>query len=203
MVQLDSIAAEMARRIQSADRRPVVALRKQLQSALPAPVLTHSLEALSYYIESCPVALREFATAAASRASEPLVEVARGLYEYLLEPHDLLPDDSNGVLGFLDDAWLIHNVAYRCIGSGLLAAEQFSVDWNRIAMADHFALHLFPAPVKTALEGLLAQYSNLVAHQMRPFQPAETEDYSTRGRTIDDYYYTIGGASYLSTRPVG
>lgn len=199
MVQFDAIVAEMARRIQSADRRPFVALRKQLQPALPAPVLTHSLEALSYYIESCPVTLREFAAAAASRASEPLLQVARGLYEYLLEPNDLLPDASNGVLGFLDDAWLIHNVSYRCTESGLLDAALFSVDWNRIAMADHFALHLFPPSVKTALDDILAQHSSLVAHQMRPFEPAETEDYSTRGRTMADYYYTIGGASYLST----
>ncbi|MNC89413.1 hypothetical protein D3C83_53470 [compost metagenome] len=69
-------------------------------------------------------------------------------------------------------------------------------------MADHFALHLFPPQVKSALAGLLAQHSNLVAHRMRPFEPAETEDYSTQGRTIDDYYYTIGGTAYLSTRPI-
>ena len=177
MVQFDPIIAEMARRIQSADRKPVVALRMQLQSALPAPVLTHSIEALSYYIDSCTVTLREFAVAAASRASEPLLQVAESLYQYLVEPHDLLPDASNGVLGFLDDAWLIQNVAYRCIESGLLAAGQFSVDWNRIAMADHFALHLFPPQVKSALDGLLAQHSSLAAHQMRPFEPPDTEDY--------------------------
>ena len=202
MQVFDTILEEMARRIQTADRKPLVALRMQLQSALPAPVLTHSIEALSYYIDSCPVTAREFAAAAASTVSEPLLQVARGLYQYLLEPHDLLPDTSNGVLGFLDDAWLIHNVAYRCIESGLLAAEQFSVDWNRIAMADHFALHLFPPQVKASLDAILAQQSHLVAHQMRAFEPAETEDYSTQGKTIDDYYYTIGGTSYLSTRPI-
>jgi uncharacterized membrane protein YkvA (DUF1232 family) len=202
MLQFEPIIVEMSRRIQTADRKPFVALRMQLQSALPAPVLTQSIEALSYYIEACPATLREFAVAAASTASEPLLQVAGGLYQYLVEPHDLLPDASNGVLGFLDDAWLIHNVAYRCIESGLLAAEQFSVDWNRIAMADHFALHLFPPQVKSALEGLLAQHASLVAHQMRAFEPAETEDYSTQGKTIDDYYYTIGGTSYLSTRPI-
>lgn len=202
MIQFDPIIAEMARRIQSADRKPMVALRMQLQSALPAPVLTHSIEALSYYIDSCTVTLREFAVAAASRASEPLLQAAGSLYQYLVEPHDLLPDASNGVLGFLDDAWLIQNVAYRCIESGLLSAGHFSVDWNRIAMADHFALHLFPPPVKSALDGLLAGHSSLAAHQMRPFEPPDTEDYSTQGRTIDDYYYTIGGTAYLSTRPI-
>jgi hypothetical protein len=48
----------------------------------------------------------------------------------------------------------------------------------------------------------VSQYANLLIHQMRPFEPADTEDYSNAGKTIDDYYYTIGGTSYLSTRPI-
>ena len=202
MFEFDPLVAQMARRIKAADRKPLVALRLQLQSALPAPVLTQSIEALTYYIDSSPETLREFASAAGASYSDSLVEVAAGLYRYLIEPHDLLPDASNGVLGFLDDAWLIHNVAYRCVASQLLGLQQFSVDWNRIAMADQFALHLFPPQVKATLDGILAQYSNLVTHQMRPFQPVDTEDYSTQGKTIDDYYYTIGGTAYLSTRPI-
>jgi uncharacterized membrane protein YkvA (DUF1232 family) len=202
MFEFDPVIGEMARRIKAADRRPLVALRLQLQSALPAPVLTQSIEALTYYIDSSPGTLREFASAAAASESDPLLQVAAGLYRYLVEPHDLLPDASNGVLGFLDDAWLIHNVAYRSVESQLLVLQQFSVDWNRIAMADQFALHLFPQQVKTALDGIVAQYSNLVTHRMRAFEPADTEDYSTQGKTIDDYYYTIGGTSYLSTRPI-
>ena len=202
MFEFDPLIGEMTRRIKAADRKPLVALRLQLQSALPAPVLTQSIEALTYYIDSCPQTLRDFASAAGASDSSSLVQVAAGLYQYLLEPHDLLPDASNGVLGFLDDAWLIHNVAYRCVESQLLGLQQFSVDWNRIAMADQFALHLFPPQVKAVLDGIVAQYSNLVTHQMRPFEPADTEDYSTQGKTIDDYYYTIGGTSYLSTRPI-
>jgi uncharacterized membrane protein YkvA (DUF1232 family) len=202
MFEFDPLIGEMTRRIKAADRKPLVALRLQLQSALPAPVLTQSIEALAYYIDSCPQTLRDFASAAGASDSSPLVQVAAGLYQYLLEPHDLLPDATNGVLGFLDDAWLIHNLAYRCVESQLLGLQQFSVDWNRIAMADQFALHLFPPQVKAVLDGIVAQYSNLVTHQMRPFEPADTEDYSTQGKTIDDYYYTIGGTSYLSTRPI-
>ena len=202
MQQFDPVIAEMTRRIKDADRTPLRTLRHQLQSALPAPVLTQSIEALTYYIDCCPDTLREFAVAASVRRSDPLMQVAAGLYQYLVEPHDLLPDDTNGVLGFLDDAWLIHNITYRCIESQLLAAGQFSVDWNRIAMADQFALHLFPPHVKSTLDGLVAQHSALVAHQMRPFQPVESEDYSTEGKTIDDYYYTVGGAAYLSMRPL-
>ncbi len=202
MQQFEPVIAQMARRIKAADRTPLRTLRFQLQSALPAPALTQSIEALTYYIDACPDTLREFAVAASVRGSDPLLQVASGLYQYLVAPHDLLPDDTNGVLGFLDDAWLIHNFAYRCIESRLLAVEQFSVDWNRIARADQFALHLFPPPVKSTLDGFVAQYSSLVAHQMRPFHPVESEDYSTEGKTIDDYYYTVGGAAYLSTRPI-
>ncbi len=206
MPPFDAVIAEMARKIKAADHKPLGALRLQLQSVLPAPILAQSMDSLTYYIESCPVTLRDFAVAVSAGYSASLQQVAAGVYQYLTEPNDLLLDDTNGVLGFLDDAWLIHNTAYRCVQSQLVNAQQFSADWNKIVMADRLALQLFPPQVKAALDGIVAQYSNLVAQEMRQFQPApspgDSTD-STGGKTIDDYYYTIGGTSYLSTKPIG
>src|SRR5688572_15997834 len=117
MPQFDSLIAEITRKITAADRQPLDALRLQLQGVLPAPLLAQSMDSLTYYIESGPVTLRDFAVAASAGYSESLQHVAAGLYQYLIEPNDLLLDDSNGILGFLDDAWLIHNTAYRCVES--------------------------------------------------------------------------------------
>ena len=212
MSEFDSLIADISQKIKAADRQPVAALRRQLQAVLPGPLLERSIEALTYYVESCPVTLRDFAVAASDSDSGSLQQVASSLFQYLVEPRDLL-DDSNGVLGFLDDAWLIHNIAYRCVESQLLGMERFSVDWNSIVMADHLVLQLFPPHVKAALDGIAAGYSNLVAHELQQFQAVPgwgqfqegsgwgASD-STQGKTIDDYYYTIGGTSYLSTKPI-
>src|SRR5687768_7224911 len=108
MSQFDSLIADIMGKITAADRQPLAALRLQLQDVLPEPLLARSMDALTYYIESCTVTLRDFAAAAAASYSESLQQVAGALYQYLLEPNDLL-DDTNGILGFLDDAWLIHN----------------------------------------------------------------------------------------------
>jgi hypothetical protein len=207
MSQFDAVIADIQRRIEAADRRPLAALQTQLRNTLPAPLLDQSMAALTYYIESCPVMLRDFAIAAGASYSESLQQVAASLYQYLIEPHDLL-DDSNGILGFLDDAWLIHNMAYRCVQSQLVAAGRFSADWNAIVLADRFVVHLFPPHVKATLEDIAGQYSSLVAREMQLFQaPTGWGEFqngsgSSGGKTIDDYYFTIGGASYLSTKPV-
>jgi hypothetical protein len=212
MSQFDSLIAEITQKIKAADRQPLAALRLRLQDYLPGPLLDRSMDALTYYVESCPVTLRDFAAAASDSYSESLQQVVASLYQYLVEPRDLL-DDSNGILGFLDDGWLIHNTAYRCIESQLLGAERFSADWNTIVMADRLVQQLFPPHVKATLDEIAGQYSNLVAREMQQFQaPAGWGEFpagssgdgadSTQGKTIDDYYYTIGGTSYLSTKPV-
>jgi hypothetical protein len=80
-------------------------------------------------------------------------------------------------------------------------------------MADRLVLQLFPPQVKAALDEIAGQYSNLVARELQQFQaPAGWGEFqngssgdasdSTQGKTIDDYYYTIGGTAYLSTKPV-
>lgn len=213
MSQFDSLIAEITQKIKAADRQPVAGLRRQLQPVLPGSLLDQSIDGLTYYVESCPLTLRDFAVAAGDSYSESLQQVAASLYQYLVEPRDLL-DDSNGILGFLDDAWLIHNTAYRCVESQLLGVERFSVDWKTIVMADHLVVRLFPPHVKAALDGIAGQYSNLVAREMQQFNAGpgwgefqnatgwESSD-SAQGKTIDDYYYTIGGTSYLSTKPIG
>jgi hypothetical protein len=205
MTEFDALIADITKKIKAADRKPVDALRVQLQGVLPAPMLAQAMDALAYYIESCPATLRDFAVAVSAGYSASLQQVAMALYQYLTEPNDFLLDDRNGVLGFLDDAWLIHNTAYRCLQSRLLDPTQFSADWNRIVVADAIALQLFPPQVKAALDGLVGQYSNLVAQEMRQFQPASSQvaaSDSGDGKTIDDYYYTIGGKAYLSTTPI-
>jgi uncharacterized membrane protein YkvA (DUF1232 family) len=201
MTQFDAVITDMARRIGAANREPLEALRRQLRPVLPEQVLTPSLTALTYYIEHAPTTLRDFAIAASASGSASLQQVAAGLYQYLLEPNDLLPDTANGVLGFLDDAWLIHNTVYRCIAAQLLNAGQFATDWSAIVMADALALQLFPPEVARALEEILSGYSTRVAAEMRQFQVAPAGEASSGGKTIDDYYYTIGGTAYLSTRP--
>jgi uncharacterized membrane protein YkvA (DUF1232 family) len=201
MVQFNAVIDDMTRRIAAADRGPVDTLRRRLQPVLPEPLLSQSIASLAYYVEQAPATLRDFAAAVSASGSASLQQVAIGLFQYLVAPDDLLPDDSNGMLGYLDDAWLIHNAAYRCVASQLLGVQQFSVNWNTIAMADSLAMQLFPPQVKAALEGIAAQYSNLVAGEMRQFQPAPSAD-SSSGKTIDDYYFTIGGTAYLSTKPI-
>ena len=205
MNEFDVLIADITRKIKAADRKPVDALRLQLQSVLPAPILTQAMDSLTYYIESCPITLRDFAAAVSAGYSASLQQVAMALYQYLTEPNDLLLDDRNGVLGFLDDAWLIHNTAYRCVQSQLLDPTQFSADWNRIVVADGVALQLFPPQVKAALDGLVGQYSNLVAQEMGLFHPQQGGGAAAdphEGKTIDDYYYTIGGKAVLSTTPL-
>ena len=220
---LDKAASVMAEKIAAASRASLEGLRARLAPFFPPQTVEASLAALNYYVASAPVSLREFAAAAEDGDSEALGEVAAELFRYLLSPDDAIPDEANGLLGFTDDAWLIHNSIYRCIEAGLLDASQFSVQWEVIVAADPIVLNIFPPQVRAALDRLITQYMGLLAEESRQYRPAfspaswggyQTYDasmgegaavggggssYIQNAQSIDDIFYTVGGKGYLIT----
>jgi hypothetical protein len=82
---------------------------ERLRHMFPAAQLDTISELLCEYICTAPSSLkrlREFAVGSPSRAFFAGVGF---IGEYIENPNDLIPESRYGVLGFLDDAWLIHN----------------------------------------------------------------------------------------------
>jgi len=170
-----------------------------------------ALELVNGYIRSAPSSLQKFIDFAASIPSMALKQVANGLHAYLTNPNDLVPDDQNGLLGLIDDAWLIHNTIYRCIEAGFFGAQDVGIQWDRIVQADALVLQMLPPQVLSVLEQVLMQYLQLISNEVAQYQPQfmpqpESNSYAPfmdyggavggtpqqSEKTIDDVFYTIG-----------
>jgi uncharacterized membrane protein YkvA (DUF1232 family) len=168
------------------------------------------------YIRSAPASLKQLTQLAAASASMSLRQVVNALHAYLANPADLLPDNQNGLLGFLDDAWLIHNTIYRSIEAGFFGADAIQTDWNALIRADPYVIAMIPAQLRMMLEQLLMQYLQLMANEVALYQPqfvpqTNANSYnafmgyggavggtSQPEKTIDDVFYTIGGKMYYN-----
>lgn len=146
-------------------------LRQQLQGRVPDQDVEQVTEILYYYNESAANVLNALSTIAQSRSSAAGVAVVQDLQAYLQNPDDLLPENSYGYFGYIDDAWLIHNTAWRLVEAGVIAAEAFPVNWQHIQMGDLLARTLLPPVALGQLENILMQYLNLIAAEIQAYQP--------------------------------
>ena len=159
-----------------------------------------ALMMIQEYIRSAPESLQQFTRLTAWHPSVSLKQVANELHAYLSNPQDLIPDDQNGLLGFIDDAWLIHNTIYRCIEAGFFRPDALAIAWDRVVQADRLVVQLLPLQVRTMLEQLLMQYLRVISQELAPYQPQfmAVPPYNSYGAFMDNGS-AVGGTSYGGT----
>ena len=206
-----AVADDLASSIEQIEATPVRSMRDSGAPAARSPQPNPGLQLVHNYIRSAPVSLRQFMGLAASSPSTSLKQVANALNAYLTNPNDLISDAENGVLGFIDDAWLIHNTIYRCIEAGFFGAQDIGIQWDTVVQADPLVVQMMPPPVRTMLEQLLMQYLQVIAGEVAQYQPqfmpqAEANSYAAymgygqavggapaqSEKTVDDVFYNVG-----------
>jgi hypothetical protein len=163
-------------------------LRQQLQGRVPDHELEAIIEYLFYYNEAAAPSLDALANVSQARGSAAGVTVVQHLLQYLGDPDDLLPESSYGYFGYIDDAWLIHNTAYRLVEAGILPPATFGVEWGNITATDNLVRQLLPPTALSQLENMLMQFLQIIAAEIQNYQPQFTG--GTRG-----YHPYMGGQS--------
>lgn len=133
-------------------------------------------ELLRYYIGSCLHSLDVLDALAEATGAENARHVVGYLHAYLDDPDDLLPEREVGYVGLLDDAWMIHNVAYRIVETGLVDGDYFGVDWGAIAAADTVLLDCLPIEIVDALEAYLVQLVSVLFEGVEGYEPGFVVD---------------------------
>ncbi len=126
--------------------------------------------AIHAYLAAAEAALDAMATVVSTVQSPAGIQVVSHLNGYLNESDDLIPDH-HGAYGYLDDAWLILNTAYRLIESGALTVQQVPIDWAAVASADALVRALIPVPALGALEQQMLQMLQMIATEIASYQP--------------------------------
>ena len=175
-------------------------MRKKIAAASRAPlrqmVPAQWAGALESYITSAPESLLRFGETVSAVPSDELKQLAFGLLTYLRANDDVVADDTNGILGYVDDAWLIHNAVYHCITQGWIEQDAIPADWASLTAVDPVAVHLL-AP--EAQQRLGALYQQLVQPTTASAYQQETgggSPFIQNATSIDDIYYTVGGKGY-------
>ncbi len=146
-------------------------LRQHLLGRVPDNDLEAIIEYLFYYNEAAAPSLDALANVSQARGSAAGVTVVQHLLQYLGNPDDLLPESSYGYFGYIDDAWLIHNTAYRLVEAGILPLATFGVEWQNITLADGLVRQLLPPPALNQLENMLMQFLQIIAAEIQNYQP--------------------------------
>ncbi len=143
---------------------------------VPDDDIDQAANLLNYYLKTCVgslAALEYFADVTESAAARTVVEY---LDTYLEDTDDVLPEDEHGYAGLLDDAWMIHNVAYRVHEAGLVTDDYFDVDWQLIADADTALIELLPSDIVDELERYLVQLVGILFADVDDYDPEGVYD---------------------------
>ena len=146
-------------------------LKRWLNGKMPLNLLDDAVEQLAYYINSMHDTLEILMQISAATQSPAMTQVIHQLVAYLDDPNDLLPESQYGVWGYLDDAWLIHNVAYRLVESGIIAPNIGSIAWDRISYADQITVACLPQMVRYELENYLNQMLTVISAEVSGYVP--------------------------------
>lgn len=151
-------------------------IEERLRGHYPADAVAMATDLLHHYLSSARQTLEALASVAAASRSPGAAQVTHFLFGYLEEPNDLIPESAHGIWGYLDDAWLIHNTAYRLVESGLVPAAAIPIAWDRIIAADPIATACLPPMVRYELENYLNQLLGILAAEVRAYTPQFAHD---------------------------
>jgi hypothetical protein len=149
---------------------------------------------LDYYIQCAPAVISALQMYSLTVSSPAGCEVVNYLNTYLQNGDDLLPDNY-GRYGLIDDAWLIHNTAYRLVESGIVPANVISVNWQEISKADQIVSMLLPPEVRAALEQYVLQMLNIIAREVQGYRPQYGANYLSGGSNHADRWYDVASES--------
>lgn len=137
----------------------------------PSELIELNLHHINYYIVNSTNSLSEFLINVQATNDPNLSLVAKSLFDYLVLEEDLIPDSENGIYGFIDDAWLIHNMIYRCIEAGIQDAKNYSIDWPIVIATDKLILNIIPEEILKALNEIVLSNLNKLSGQLTDYEP--------------------------------
>jgi hypothetical protein len=167
-------AASLASSFAQPDDQARQQLQARLRGQIAPSTLPMATDLLHDYVSSARHTLDALSNVGTAYQSSGMMQVVQFLLMYLEEPNDLMPESEHGVWGYLDDAWLIHNTAYRLVEAGLLPATAFPIQWDRIASADLIATACLPPMVRYELENYLTQLLGVIASEVMAYTPQFT-----------------------------
>jgi len=91
-----------------------------------------TVDHLAYYVICSPSVLNRIVDKAVKLQDEDYISATLEVFNYLVYPNDVIPDNKRGLYGYLDDAWLIHNFVRYSIHAKYIDKEELDLEWHII-----------------------------------------------------------------------
>ncbi|HRH50012.1 MAG TPA: toll/interleukin-1 receptor domain-containing protein [Panacibacter sp.] len=130
-------------------------------------------DGLTYYYTSSVMHVKMLWQLAQQKQTHPIVKDATiEVCNYLSNPAGVIHNNSYGILGYTDDAYVILWVLELLARKGYVDYKTWSTKWNVINIASNTLFAFFQSNIKETLNELV---SNLFIVLERKYQPASTE----------------------------
>lgn len=104
--------------------------------------LDTTMDRVAYYVVNSPKVLDSVVKNAILLEDETFLEATLSVFNYLVYPDDIISDNTNGLYGYLDDAWLVYNFIQYSAHAKYLDKEELDIEWYII---DHINRHMVKA----------------------------------------------------------
>lgn len=94
--------------------------------------LDSTVDHLAYYVICSPSVLNRVVTKAMKINDEAYTSATLEVFNYLVYPDDVIPNNKRGLYGYLDDAWLIHNFVRYSIHARYIDKDELQLEWHVI-----------------------------------------------------------------------
>lgn len=100
-----------------------------------------------------------------------VADCSEELMKYIKTPGGVIDNNQYGILGYADDAYLIHSLLANLQQEGIIDTSAWDIDWNKIAAGSEFVFNLVGQHIKATLDqniihfcqALVAKYSQQVS----------------------------------------
>jgi TIR domain len=118
--------------------------------------------------------------------AHPIVEqTVQALTEYLSDPGGVIADNYSGILGYTDDAWLIHLEITYLNQFGAINIDAFQTDWDKVNGAANTLFALLGQNTRTQIEDIARNvYDSMAA----PYLEQRTPTYDDLQKAKDDLW---------------
>jgi len=133
-------------------------------------------ENVSYFFLSSADHLQKLLDLSRQKGAHPLIaDCANELLNYIKTPGGVIDNTQYGILGYADDAYLIHSLLATMQQEGVLDTSTWNIDWNKITAGNEFVFTIVGNNIKTQLDQNILSFCQALVAKYNPQTTTQTE----------------------------
>lgn len=154
---------------------------------IPESVFKSSFDNLSYFISSSAYCLQQLQWLSEQTNAHPVIgDCAAILIQYIQTPGGVIDNSQYGILGYADDAYLIHSLVTALQNEGVITTAGWNINWVTVNTGCTIAFSLIGANIKQQLDNDIAAFCQAMVNKYNPQH--QQQQYDQLQKAKDDLW---------------